>query len=294
MLGAELAHLRHSQRHGSARLMFWLLLLTLGASVGLGLALYLMGRSGGPAVGDIPLRYQTFSDYQDFANMLLVITILTSGPVLILEALLLSSDSINRERRSGTWDTLVLTPLSAWQIVTGKWRAGQSYVYRHYGGILLLRTIAFVWLGLSSGLEGQDALGLLLGVAAVAGFMALNLALASATSLLASFQSWPVATFGLAVGLQFVLALGIAAANVIAFRPLFDATGHGLEGAITMALMPAESGVIFASQFMAQPELDVTLTLSIFALANAALMIALTLGLLRAATRLAVRYGAAA
>jgi ABC-type transport system involved in multi-copper enzyme maturation permease subunit len=216
--------------------------------------------------------------------------------VLLLEALLLSSDSIARERRSGTWTTLVLTPLSAWQIVTGKWRAGQSYLYRHYGRMMLLRTLAFIWVGLSGfnrGAEVQDAAGLVLAVATVAGFMALNLALASATSLLASFQSWPVSAFGVAVGLQFVVALAVAAVNFVAFWPLFDQTGHGLEGAVTMALMPIESGIIFSGQFLSGTEPRVTLTLMIFALANAALLAALTFGLLRVSRRLAVRQGAA-
>ncbi len=298
VLLAELAHLERTRRHGSARLLFWLLLLAFGISVGLGLAVYLMGRSGSLGAGDLPQRFDTFRDYLGVANALLVILILTSGPVLVLETLLINSDSIAREQRAGTWSTLVLTPLSGWQIITGKWRAGQSYVYQHYTGILLLRALGFVWIGLTAGSNrfpqvGVDPLVLAFSLAVVMGFLALNVALAGATSLLASFQTRSISAFGVAIAGQFVLTLAIAAFNLVLLRPLFwSQEALAWNAAIIMAITPLDSGTMAASQLQVSLGDGYLPVFAAFALLNVALLIALTLGVLRLARRLAVRQGA--
>ena len=298
---AELAHLERTKRQGSARILFWLTLLAFGVSVGLGIALYLMGRSSGLGDPELLQRFQAFRDALALANVLLVILILTAGPVLLLETLLLNSDSIAREQRTGAWATLVLTPHNASQIVTGKSRAGQAYDYRHYGTIMILRAVGFVWLGLTSSAnsfsgEGPDPLALLLSVLLVVAFLALNLALAGAASLLASFQTRAISAFGVAVGLQFALVLAIAAFNLVLLRPLFWLQEDvAFNAALMMAIMPVDSGTMAASQ--------ITVTagpgympgvFAAFALINAALLAGLTLAVLRVARRLAVRRGALA
>lgn len=297
---AEMAHLERTKRHGSARVLFWLTLLAFSVSLGLGVALYLMGRSTGIGDAELMQRFQNFRDTLAVANAVLVILILAAGPVLVLETLLLTNDSIAREQRAGTWATLALTPLSAWQIVTGKWRAGQAYIYRHYGMILVLRAAGFVWLALTASLNtftraGPDPLALLAGVVMIAGFLALNIALAGAVSLLASFQGRQFASFGGAVSFHFVAALVIAATNVLLLRPLFGPEAEdAFYAAVMMAIMPVDSGVMAASQLMGSLEPDYTRLLGLFALLNAALLAGLTLALLRLARRLAVRQGAAA
>ena len=300
MQQAELALLERAKRQGSARVLFWMLLLALGVSLGLGLALYLMGRSTGLGDAELMARFQAFREYLTAANAALGILLLAAGPVLTLETLLLTSDSIAREQRAGAWATLVLTPLSAWQIVTGKWRAGQAYIYRHYRMIMGMRAVGFAWLAFTASLNtfsrnGPDLLALMLGVVMVVGFLALNLALAGALSLLASFQGGRFASFGGAVSLQFIAVLAAAAFNVVLLRPLFEVeAGDAFYAAVMMAIVPIDSGVMVASQLTAPFETSYSAVLALFALLNAGLLVGLSLAALRLARRLAIRQGAAA
>lgn len=294
---AELIHLERTKRHGSGRVLLGLMLLALGASVGLGLALYFMGRSTGLGDAELMARFQTFRDYLAVANAILVILILAVGPVLVLETLLLTSDSLAREQRSGAWATLILTPLSAWQIVTGKWRAGQAYIYRHYGPIMVIRAVGFIWLSLMASFDmaaqsGPDPLALLAGAAMIVGFLAANLALAGAVSLLASSQGRLFATFGGAVSLQAVAVLGIATANILLLQPLFGP--DAAHSAVMMVVTTVDSGVMAASQLSDPFNPNMQSMIVVFSLLNLALLVGLTLGVLRVVRRLAIREGAAA
>lgn len=297
---AELAYLDRSRRRGSARLLFWLLLVALGVSVGLSGALYLMGRSGNVGGVELLMRYQTFRGYFDFANVILSILILTTGPVLMLETLLLGSVGVARELRATTWDSLVLTNLTAWQIVTGKWRAVQAYLYRHYGGIMVLRAVAFLWTVLAVSLTDRfdappDILAGAFAVFVAVMLLALNLGVAGASSLLASFMPGPMASFGGAVALHLVTVLLLLTVNVVVLRPIANlVSDYATEATVVMAIMPFDSGMIAASQFLVTFRPEQTITLAVFALLNVALLAGLTGGLLVLARRLAMRRGAAA
>jgi hypothetical protein len=296
---AELAYLERTRRRGSARVLFWLLLLAFGVSVGLGGALYLMGRSGHVSGIELAQRFQTFRGYQEVANAVLSVLILTAGPVLVLETLLLGSDGIAREKRADTWDALVLTRLTAWQIVTGKWRAAQAYVYRRYGGIMTLRALAFLWTILDTSLSrpSDDPMNVPLALVALAvavTFLALHLALAGASSLLASFQPGPLASFGGAVAVHGMAVMLIVAANVLILRPLVALFGpYSTDATVLMAITPIDAGLIAASQLLMSFSVDRMLTLAAFILANIVLLAALVMGMLALARRLAVRAGAA-
>jgi len=56
-----------------------------------------------------------------------------------------AANSISREKRGGTWDLLLLTPMSARQIARGKWWATLQNVWRDYLLLALLRAGALVW-----------------------------------------------------------------------------------------------------------------------------------------------------
>ncbi len=64
---------------------------------------------------------------------------------LMFQTLILSANSISRERGGGTWDVLVLTPVDSDQIIVGKWRAVIQRQWRQYALLGLLRGLVVVW-----------------------------------------------------------------------------------------------------------------------------------------------------
>lgn len=68
---------------------------------------------------------------------------------LILSTLTYSADSIAREKRIGSWEILLLTPIDARQIVLGKWWAVVRSLWRSYLHLVLLRVGCIIWIGLS-------------------------------------------------------------------------------------------------------------------------------------------------
>lgn len=274
------------------------MLLAFGAAVGLSLVLYLITRSGQAGGAELAQRYDQFREYTLIVNAILSILLLMSGPMVILETLLTGSDGIAREHRTGAWDALVLTPLSAWQIITGKWRAVQAYIYRHYGRLLALRALVYFWLSVSSAQSAvtgdrPDVFALVGGVILVVSFTALNQALAGAASLLASFQRGPLATFGGAAAVYLVMMLVVAAGNLLLLQPLLSGM-FGLDAMRFMSvfMLATFDGGIMAATLTQSHEVN-TWTLAAFALLNALLYGALIYALLRLARWLAIRNGAA-
>jgi hypothetical protein len=71
--------------------------------------------------------------------------------VVILVALALASNSITREKASNTWDMLLLTDVTARQIIRGKWWASLRALWGDHSMLLLLRLGLVGWLVSSAG-----------------------------------------------------------------------------------------------------------------------------------------------
>lgn len=70
--------------------------------------------------------------------------------VLMLQTLLLSSNSLVREKQFGNWEMLILTGVDARQIVRGKWLATVQHQLPAYVMLGLLRAAAVVYWGAST------------------------------------------------------------------------------------------------------------------------------------------------
>ena len=70
--------------------------------------------------------------FQSAALLIMAVIIYLAHIIVGLRTLLLASDSISRERRSGAWDTLILTGIDARQIVWGKWWVVVRYVWKDH------------------------------------------------------------------------------------------------------------------------------------------------------------------
>jgi hypothetical protein len=153
-----------------------------------------------------------------------------------LRTLALASNSISREKRGGTWDLLLLTPVSAREIVRGKWWATLKYVWRGYALLTLLRVASLFWLVQEAGrynihtyptyrVEIQphyyphSALHLLLAASVVALLTMLNAGYTSALGTLGS-------VFNRGGGTSLTLAIAIRTVTLIAIGAGIMLAGH--------------------------------------------------------------------
>jgi hypothetical protein len=145
-----------------------------------------------------------------------------------LRTLALASNTISREKRGGTWDILLLTPISARQIVRGKWWATVRHAWREYLLLALLRAGSILWVTLEAGryiiysyptyrieirphyYEPQP-LFMLFSVALMVGFTLLNLLYTSAFGMLGSvFNRGGGTSLTLAIVIRTVTLIGLA------------------------------------------------------------------------------------
>ncbi|MGB1285333.1 MAG: hypothetical protein ACPG7F_02270 [Aggregatilineales bacterium] len=99
----------------------------------------------------LPIIFETLQTFDEstaqtltgIGNLLvtsLLISNLALYPVVTLVTMSLSANSIRREKHGFTWDTLRLTEIGAWRIVTGKWRASLQALNGDHIMMTLLRS----------------------------------------------------------------------------------------------------------------------------------------------------------
>jgi hypothetical protein len=145
-----------------------------------------------------------------------------------LRTLAFASNTISREKRGGTWDILLLTPISAHQIVRGKWWATVRHVWREYLLLALLRAGSILWVTLEAGryiiysyptyrieirphYYEPHPLFMLFGVVLIVAFTLLNLLYTSAFGTLGSvFNRGGGTSLTLAIAIRTVTLIGLA------------------------------------------------------------------------------------
>lgn len=297
MAQAEIAHLERSTSRRGARVFTTLFALALGISLLIGLGLGLMARSGSMTSVNLRDNYLFFRSLLYNVNIVLVLLLAGGHGVLVWETLLAAADAIAREKRAGAWETLVLTRLTGWQIVAGKWWGVQAFVYRRLTWLLALRAIAFLWLVISA---DQPFLGVAALIAAFAlplALAALNMALAAAIGLVASFSSSIVPPVAVALSGYVSAALVYAGFHLLLFQPLLlpGVRSGDWEGFAASALLvtPLDGGVLLATHLGAFNSADYLPALLRILPVSPALYAALIGVSLLAARRYAIRHSAA-
>lgn len=192
------AELLHLQRHARGRfadlptqiLQGWLI-----ASVVLTGCLLLLGRSGQTTV-NIRETYGFFSDILRVLNLSLIAVIIAYHILLLWQTLLFAAATISREHQSGTWEPLILTPMTARQIIVGKWWAVMLHVMSRHGRGILLRGGALLWLGVTPAvnrvlLDAPNVFMLIIAPTVLLLFTLLSLMLAAALGVTASAARFP-------------------------------------------------------------------------------------------------------
>jgi hypothetical protein len=156
-----------------------------------------------------------------------------------LRTLAFAANTISREKRGGTWDILLLTPMSARQIVRGKWWATVRHVWRGYLLLALLRAGSILWVTFEAGryiihnypvyqIEirphsyAPNPLAMLLGMALIAGFTLLNVLYTSAFGTLGSvFNRGGGTSLTLAIVIRLMTLSGLALAIGLLAHSIF-------------------------------------------------------------------------
>jgi hypothetical protein len=156
-----------------------------------------------------------------FPALFLGIVALASCLVTLIRALLLASETIAREQRTGTWETLLLTGVDAGQIVRGKWWATVRHVWPSFLMTALLRLGVVTWVGLFFGVDYANSSPfypqpsqMLISSALTIALGVVSSALASACGVLASLIS---RRNGTTLVLAIVVYAGVLAANLVVF-----------------------------------------------------------------------------
>jgi hypothetical protein len=189
---AEMAHLRGVDSGRWSRWVTRFLFGALIASVLLTGCLILLGRSAQNTV-NIRQSYAFFSGILRTINLALLAAAVAEHLILVWKTLLFASQSISREKRSGTWDTLVLTRMSARQIVIGKWWGVVSHIILTNQHGILLRGAMIFWFGMTAEINAiipyvnPGILSIMLALFTVFYYTGLSLFLAASVGMLASF-----------------------------------------------------------------------------------------------------------
>jgi len=86
-----------------------------------------------------------FMDAFHFTISVLVIANMVAYILVVLRGVLTANDAIQRERRDNTWDLLMLTGVSRWRLILGKWFGVMRITAVDYLWLFLLRLGTIFW-----------------------------------------------------------------------------------------------------------------------------------------------------
>ncbi|MCA9915752.1 MAG: ABC transporter permease, partial [Anaerolineae bacterium] len=86
-----------------------------------------------------------FRDAFSFTIAALVIANVVAYVLVVLRGVLTATDAIQRERRDNTWDLLMLTGVSRWQLILGKWFGVMRVTAVDYLWLFFLRLGTIFW-----------------------------------------------------------------------------------------------------------------------------------------------------
>jgi|GEM_PF-3224432 len=86
-----------------------------------------------------------FYESINFTLGLLALANVIVGILLVVRAVTTASDSMYLERRGKTWDLLMLTGVSNWRVVLGKWTGIMRHLTRNYAWLYVIRLGTLFW-----------------------------------------------------------------------------------------------------------------------------------------------------
>ncbi|GAB5491394.1 MAG: hypothetical protein Phog2KO_16090 [Phototrophicaceae bacterium] len=106
----------------------------------------------------IPVIWGTGKYFYDSISIslnLLVIANVLVFVLVVIRAIADTSDSLYRERRSKTWELLMLTGVSNWRVVFGKWIGVMRHLVRDFTWLYVIRVGTLFWFMVHSNLRND-------------------------------------------------------------------------------------------------------------------------------------------
>lgn len=156
------------------------------------------------------------------ASVLLMVNIF-AYPLVVVRAIMTVNEGIARERRSKTWDLLMLTGVSTWRVVVGKWLGTLRFLMRDFIWLFILRVTVFFWFAFRDVVSYRWSTGetsihfeafslnqFMIAVGLITLFTVLEMLFSSALGISTAFFNWKARTGGgVAMGIRIGLAIGM-------------------------------------------------------------------------------------
>jgi hypothetical protein len=165
---------------------------------------------------------QHYDDAVEFVSVFLIFLNIFVYPLVVVRSVMTANETVARERRGRTWDLLMLTGVSTWRVVFGKWLGTMRFIARDYVWLFVLRVSAFFWfLAADSYKEGiHDTLEVLgmhiyskpfwVGLSFMLMFAVAEMLFSTALGIATAFFNWRTRTGGgLALGIRIGLAIAL-------------------------------------------------------------------------------------
>ncbi|MBZ0293348.1 MAG: hypothetical protein K8L99_12345 [Anaerolineae bacterium] len=196
VLRAELKHQQYVMNNSrSGPLWIGIALVMLVPAMLYSLVLLYFALTGLNPLGLLDIR--TFGPGNGASNMALYLIVMNFAMYVVVSLITmgLASGSITREQQNHTWESLLLTSMNARQIVWGKWWATLRALWGDQIMIMLLRAglVAFAAVQVTRFVHGgqhPDLLYLLLSLALVVAYTAVEAGFSAAVGLITPFIGW--------------------------------------------------------------------------------------------------------
>ena len=219
---------------------------------------------------------QHYADAVEFVAALLIFLNIFIYPLVIVRSIMTANETVSRERRGRTWDLLMLTGVSTWRVVFGKWLGTMRFIARDYMWLYVLRVSAFFWfLAAEANPYGHihdlfEFFGMQvysttfwLSVGFMLMFVVAEMLLSTAIGIATAFFNWRTRTGGgVALGIRIALALALFFGTLYFvgyMRPYYDQPqyeSHVQSFIMTFALTFTDNGAV-SSAHMASSRMDV-------------------------------------
>lgn len=106
----------------------------------------------------IPILWGTGKHFYDSLQVTLSLLVVINVIVFVLVAIRAvssGSDSVYRERRGKTWELLMLTGVSNWRVVFGKWLGVMRHLLRDFAWLYIVRIGTLFWIVINVNLQND-------------------------------------------------------------------------------------------------------------------------------------------
>ena len=214
---------------------------------------------------------QYYYERMQFWLGMLVFANIIVYPLVSLRAITIASESVSRERTGRTWELLMLTGVSTWRLVLGKWVGTMRFMMKDFAWLYALRVVTIFWAVLANNLyetygyqqlySSGSPIGLWhtpldldlffwTSIGLIFAFTVLELAFSTALGIATAFFNFRARVgsgiaIGVRIGIAIALCLGLLHAADLLISPTIEYSDNVMTFLFGYALTFLDNGMIF-------------------------------------------------